>query len=421
VLTKEGTEPGSDLARYVRQYVQGCPACQKAWAAKPPVVTEPFTLSGDVPMKKLAIDTVGPFPADSQGNTYVVTVVDLFSRYVQLFPAADSTAQAAASAILGHIGYFGVPASILSDNGPQYANLLIEQLGTLTGIDLQKTIAYSHEENGIAERVHKEVLRHLRTILHDRGIRKEWAICLPLIQRIFNATKHTATGCAPAEVITPAVALNEGIVFPHGVLTVSNAQTFLDKLYEKQKTIIRLALETIAKQTERNLRKRKRDAPLTEFPVGSYVLLGYPKDSRPPTKLHPAWQGPYQVLKVSTDKPEYFLLDMITGKTLPGVHVSRLKQFVQRDDTSVRDVARRDTENFVVERILEHRGDFSRKGKRSEREFLVRWLGLGPSKDCWLPWSELRDNVHLHLYLQAQGMSRLIPDKHKNNDYLQRD
>ena len=60
---------------------------------------------------------------------------------------------------------------------------------------------HSHEENTIIERAVQEVQRHLRNIVFDIRVKHEWSLYLPLIQRIMNATIHTALGCAQANII----------------------------------------------------------------------------------------------------------------------------------------------------------------------------------------------------------------------------
>jgi transposase InsO family protein len=115
-------------------------------------------------MEKLSMDTLGPFPPDKDGNIYIIVIIDSFSRFVELFPASDCTAEAAAHAIIDHFGTFGPPKYLLSDNGPQYANQVIGQLANRVNMSLIKTIPYSHEENGIVERSNKEILRHLRAL-----------------------------------------------------------------------------------------------------------------------------------------------------------------------------------------------------------------------------------------------------------------
>jgi hypothetical protein len=89
------------------------------------------------------------------------------------------------------------PKNLLSDNGTQYANQVINELSKLVELSLEKSTAYSHEENGIVERANKEVLRHIRAILFDKDILPTYDICLPLVQRIMNATVHSASSPPP--------------------------------------------------------------------------------------------------------------------------------------------------------------------------------------------------------------------------------
>ena len=72
-------------------------------------------------------------------------------------------------------------------------------------------------------------------------------------------------------------------------------------------------------------------------------------------------------------------------------------------------VARKDViGETLIERILEHYGDVK---KRSTLDFKVRWEGLPESSDNWLEYKDLRDTDQLHIYLRANGMSNLIPEK----------
>jgi hypothetical protein len=43
-------------------------------------------------MSVLAVDIVGPLPAEDDGNIYIISVIDTMSRYVVLTPAYDCTA-----------------------------------------------------------------------------------------------------------------------------------------------------------------------------------------------------------------------------------------------------------------------------------------------------------------------------------------
>ena len=76
-------------------------------------------------------------------------------------------------------------------------NLNLRHPFELWCVQLVKTTPYSHEENGVVERVNKEVMRHLRNILFNVKILEKWDEFLPYAERIINATKHSETGFRP--------------------------------------------------------------------------------------------------------------------------------------------------------------------------------------------------------------------------------
>ena len=64
--------------------------------------------------------------------------------------------------ILNHVGRFGSPEVIHTDQGLAFPNELVTELIRLSGIGQSFATAYSSEENGIVERANQEVLRHHR-------------------------------------------------------------------------------------------------------------------------------------------------------------------------------------------------------------------------------------------------------------------
>ena len=119
---------------------------------KIPIHTAPFTTSLYAPMQVINIDTIGPFPKDSEGNQYVLTIIDTFTRYTELYAIKDVTAEASVHALLDHTGRYGSPITIKSDNGSQFVNELIGSLLRLVGTQHTLTLAYFKEENAIVER-----------------------------------------------------------------------------------------------------------------------------------------------------------------------------------------------------------------------------------------------------------------------------
>jgi hypothetical protein len=101
---------------------------------------------------------------------------------------------------------------------------------------------------------------------------------------------------------------------------------------------------------------------------------------------------------------------LITGKH-KNTHVGNLVPFNYDSTRTIpKDVAMYDMREFVVDSILQHRGD---RNRRSQMEFLIRWKGFEVEYDTWEPYGNLKDTDQLIEYLKANRMQSLLPAKHK--------
>ena len=73
------------------------------------------------PFQKLSIDFVGPFWESRRGNTYLLTVKDCFTRWLEAFPTKKIDAQEVVRLLETEIfARFGHPRQIHSDQGAQF-------------------------------------------------------------------------------------------------------------------------------------------------------------------------------------------------------------------------------------------------------------------------------------------------------------
>ena len=124
--------------------------------------SSPFTTSSHKLFEKVCIDYIGPLPPNAEGNRFILVVIDAFSRYLNLYVSQSNTANECALAMLDYISTFGNPTILFSDNGTHFVNNIIEELTKLINSGQQFSTPYSSEENGLCERINKEVLQHLR-------------------------------------------------------------------------------------------------------------------------------------------------------------------------------------------------------------------------------------------------------------------
>ena len=408
------TWPGmrQDITRFIKQ----CPACQFMKDTGVPIAIKPFNLTVFNPMDRLNIDTIGPLPPDEEGNKYIIVIIDVFSRFIELYPCKNVTAEAATRAILQHMGRYGPPGEILTDNGSQFIAEVTQQLIQVVDTLPIAILPYSHEENGIVERVNKEVIRHLRAIIFDKEIKQNWSLVLPLVQRIHNATPHSSTQVAPSQLI-----FNNNIQLDRGILAdrINSAPTegwqeYILTLLNAQARILAVAQRTQEILNTKTISK-KLDKPITEFAPNSYVLMTHYQykeapGSKRPDKLDLNYKGPFKV--VSNNVTRYTLQNLVTGAIFD-THVKTLQPFLF--DPNIVDpkvVARQAAGEFIVDRILDIKGTKSgksRKFNRTNLQLLVQWAGYDDSYNTWEPYKELRYTEQFHQFCREKGYKYLIP------------
>ena len=294
------------------------------------------------------------------------------------------------------------------DNGTEFLNEMVSEVIKITGTNVGSILAYSKEENAIVERCNKEVMRHIRAMVFEINKRDAWSIFLPLAQRIITSEVHSRIGVSPNDLVFGGkIDLQGGFLDPPIVVSKDiKIAKWSSEMIDLQDKLIHIAQKRQSDQDEQFMLKKQGNV-ITQFDKNSFVLALYPDSAmgqRVPTKLHTHWKGPMRV--ISNKGAEYLLLDLVQNKQI-SVHISRLKRF-EYDPLHVDPlaIAAKDYEEDEVEAILEHRGNPKRK---SDMDFLVRWLGFDETEDLWLPWSSLRNNTVLHQYLRDNNMEKLIP------------
>ena len=106
-----------------------------------------FVLSTLKPMERISIDTIGTLPED-MGMKYIIVIIDMFARYVELFPKQEVTAIAAADALWRHTCRFTEPLELVTDFGSHFVNDLLSHFYHEMGIthhSTRKRMALSNE------------------------------------------------------------------------------------------------------------------------------------------------------------------------------------------------------------------------------------------------------------------------------------
>ena len=273
------------------------------------------------------------------------------------------------------------------------------------------TLAYSSQQNAIVERVNKEINRHIRALTFDTNTVDDYAMTLPIVQRILNQAFSDHTKISASQLLFGnAINLDRGLFLPPLERPIQDQplSATVSKMLHLQDEVMKTAREVLQITDDLHLASFPHRKPTEHLP-SAYVLVKYRSGSAP-TRLHTSWKGPLQV--VSNIGSEYVLLDLITGK-LKTYHITDMKPY-QFDplQTDPIDIARRDYLEFFMEKVLEIKGD---KKRVSTLSFLVKWLGYDETYNSWEPWKDVRETDKVHDYLRANNMANFIPKKCRTN------
>ena len=111
--------------------------------------------------------------------------MDRPTRWPEAVPISDTSACAVVEAFLQTwVARFGVPSTLTSDRGPQFASALWAELCRLLGVDHVQTTTFHLQSNGLLERFH----RRLKDALCAQATSPSWVTQLPLIMLFLQAT-----------------------------------------------------------------------------------------------------------------------------------------------------------------------------------------------------------------------------------------
>lgn len=211
----------------IRDFVRACHHCQRAKVqrhTKPPMGN---FKTPDSRFQHIHVDLVGPLPP-SHGNSYLLTVVDRFTRWPEAIPLPTMDAVTVARHLVsGWIARFGVPELITTDRGSQFESRLWAELSKLLGTTRIRTCAYHPEANGMVERFH----RQLKTALRTDDDTTSWTDRLPLVLLGVRTALKEDIGYTAADLVYGcSLRLPGDFLSPPSTSIASDAASFASRL-----------------------------------------------------------------------------------------------------------------------------------------------------------------------------------------------
>ncbi|KAG8317791.1 hypothetical protein J6590_108187 [Homalodisca vitripennis] len=151
------------IDRDIEQMVRTCKQCRlkQNQPAKGP--NHPW-LTPQGPWERLHIDFAGPI----QGQWYFI-VVDAFTKWVEVIPTKNTSAEWCMKELRKMFSTFGLPLVLVSDNGSQFTSTIFRQFLSANGVVHKTTAPYHPSSNGQAERYVQTVKKSLRAMEDEGG------------------------------------------------------------------------------------------------------------------------------------------------------------------------------------------------------------------------------------------------------------
>ncbi|KAF2343806.1 Integrase catalytic core, partial [Trinorchestia longiramus] len=170
------------MRKDVKPYVQLCHDCQASKVTKHNRAALHTCAFSGHKFDSVHLDLVGPLP-QSRGHSYLLTIIDRFSRWIEAIPIPDIKTDTVARAFVHcWVSRFGVPLSITHDRGAQFTSKLWTDISCLLGCSTISTTAFHSQSNGLIERVHRDVKSALKCL----DSRQDWVDRLPLVLLILR-------------------------------------------------------------------------------------------------------------------------------------------------------------------------------------------------------------------------------------------
>ena len=288
--------------RQKRDVVDFCRRCDLCVARKGPTGRSQAPLQQfpvGCPMERVGIDITGPYPRSDDGNRFVLSAIDYFTKWPEAYAIPNQEAETIADALVGGmISRLGVMESLHSDRGTNFESRVFAAMCERLGIHKTRTTPLHPQSDGLVERFHRNMGDQLAIVTSRH--QKDWDKHLPLVLMACRSAVQESTECTPSllmlgrELRTPAeLAFGrppDAPAVPAGPEYARKLQDRLDSAHHFAREQLREA--GVKQKRYYDVKSRGRDFTADEL---VWVYNPIRKKGRSP-KLDSKWTGPCKVL-----------------------------------------------------------------------------------------------------------------------------
>lgn len=309
------------MIKSVDNRIKTCDKCQRAKVTNQTCRLPMQHVKPDDVMELLSVDFYGPLPRTKGGYAYIFVVLEVFSKFIRLYPLKKATGKAILTKLeKDYFVKFGKPKAILSDNGSQFTCKTWKEGLTDQGVKVIYTSTY-HPSGNPVERYMREIGRYCRTYCSNNH--SSWGDIIEDIEDIMNNVAHDVTGFTPTEIMKGERSLSlveERLSFPPRVEP---------NWGEKKKRVRELVEKKLSERKKRHDERIKSK----DLKVGDLVLVKAYERSKEInneiSKFFDVYKGPFEVASIPHPNA-YYLIYPKSKKKFALKNIVDLKPYKRR-------------------------------------------------------------------------------------------
>jgi len=248
----------------------------------------------------MSIDLTGPHCRTARGSVYILTCIDVFTKWTEAFPLPNKEAAVVARVLVEQVFCrFGVPIALLSDNGNEVDSSIMREICRLLDVDKLHTTFYKASTNAAIERFHRTLNSMLGKVINEK--QTDWDLLLPYVMAAYRSTRHDSTAYTPnyltlgREVRAPV-----DIMYGTGGLDQDKSYDgFVEDVQLRMQTAFDLVRRHIGQAAERNKRYYDIRVKPAKYKVGQWVYYFNPRRHKGrQDKWSRKYTGPFCVVRV---------------------------------------------------------------------------------------------------------------------------
>ena len=292
----------------IRKYIANCVLCRhdKAKVQHYPLQ---MTEIPDRPFNKIAIDLVTDCETSTSGNKHILTIINHLTGWPEAFPIPDKSADTIVTTLINnYLPVHMCPRYILSDNGTEFKNNLMDQVLQQLGIDRIFSAPYHPQSNGKLEVFHKYLKPTLKKLCENDPT--NWDKYINQVLASYRIMPNLAMAESPFFLVygrDPNLPLHQ---------LLEPMQHFLGdpdsgKLHlETHRLALAIAKKTLDENRFTATQKTtSRDNPT--FKVGDRVYF----KNKQPGKWDLKWRPGYQIVRIEHNGHYIHIENQATGRT----------------------------------------------------------------------------------------------------------